>query len=425
MNNNISARELAVIALSRVLTDGSYSNITLNSLFKEYWLSNEDKSFCASLFYGTLDRKITIDYILKQFINSGFNRIKPYTMNVLRSAVYQIKFMDKIPDSAAVNEAVRLIKKSKESFNSGFVNAVLRNILREGVILPSGSSYEDLSIKYSCSERIVKELINDYGLAFTEDYLASSLNVQNTYFCVNNSLCTASELSLILQKDGVTVNETVLPNSLKVSGYSSVEGLSAYIDGLFYVQDIACTMAVKMLSVSDNDTVLDLCSAPGGKAFTASLSADNVKVTATDLYENRVSLIKKGAERLKLKNFDALCLDATIFDDNLGRFDKIICDVPCSGFGVIGRKPEIKYKNNDDYIQLCKIQYAILANADNYLKSGGTILYSTCTLRKLENEDIVNAFLASHKDYSLLEMRTFLPSTDCSDGFFAAVLKKG
>ncbi len=424
MSSKINPRSLAVKALCRVDADGAYSNITLNLLFREYEMSREDKALCTSIFYGTLDRKITLDYILKQFIKSSFGKIKPFTLNVLRSAVYQIKYMDKIPDSAAVNEAVKLIKTSKESYGAGFVNGVLRNISRSETELPSGNSVFDISVRYSCPEWIVNLLINDYSVQMAERFLEETLLPPPTYIRVNTRKISPMELREMFLADNIEVFDTNTKNALELRGYSSIEHLKAYKQGLFHVQDISCQQAISMLGIDDNDRVLDMCSAPGGKAFTTASSADNVNITACDIYEQRVELIKRGAKRLGFDNIKATVCDASAFEKELGEFDKIICDVPCSGLGVLRRKPDIKYRAPDNLDELSVLQEKILFNADRYLKKGGRLLYSTCTLCKRENESVVNAFLDSHSDYKLIEAKTFLPQNDNSDGFFAAILQK-
>lgn len=412
------------MALCRVETDGAYSNITLNSYLKEFELSSQDKAFCTSLFYGTLDRKITIDYILKIYIKSGLKKIKPFTLNVLRTAVFQIMFMDKIPESAAVNEAVKIIKSSKESFNSGFVNGVLRNLLRNCPEIPSGDKISDISVRYSTPEWIVKSLVNDYSLETAKIYLEETLLSPPTYIRVNTNKCSVDNLLEHFANEGIASEKTSLDNTLRISGYSSIESLDSYIKGYFFVQDIACQMSIASLDINNNDTVLDMCSAPGGKAFTAALSAEDIFVTACDLYKHRVKLIENGAKRLGLNQISSIVLDATQFNSNIGMFDKVICDVPCSGLGVLRRKPDIKYHEDNDFRELHDIQISILKNADNYLKSGGKILYSTCTLRKAENEEIVIEFLREFSNYELVSQKTYFPHIDGSDGFYSAVLLK-
>lgn len=420
----MNPRKLAVKALCRVESDNAYSNIALNSLLKEYELSKEDKALCTSLFYGVLDRKITLDYVLKNFISSGFNKIKPFTLNVLRTAVYQIMYLDKIPDSAAVNEAVKIIKNSKESYASGFINGVLRNILRSEISIPNGDSSFDLSVKYSVPEWIVDSFIKDYTLDTAKKYLEATLLTPPTYIRVNTEKISKSEFLTLLEKENIKIEETSVENALSISGYSSIEALDLYKNGYFFVQDIACQMAIESLNIEENDRVFDMCSAPGGKAFSASLSEENVQVLAADLYEQRVKLIGSGASRLGLSSINAVVADATVYNSELGTFDKIICDVPCSGLGVLRRKPDIKYRVEDDFDELSNIQMSILENADKYLKVNGKILYSTCTLRRAENEDIVNAFLKQHSNYRLISSKTYFPHIDGSDGFYSAVLEK-
>ena len=422
--SSINPRKLAVIALCRVESDGAYSNITLNSFFKEYELSSQDKALCTSLFYGTLDRKITLDYILRIYIKTGLNKIKPYTLNVLRTAVYQLMYMDKIPESAAVNEAVKIIKSSKESFNSGFVNGVLRNFLRNRPEIPMGDSASDISVRFSAPLWIVESLIEDYSAETAKKYLEATLLSPPTYVRVNTKKCSLEELSDRFVNEGVVFEETELNGTLCIKNYSSIEALDSFRNGLFFVQDIACQMAVSSLGIEDNDSILDLCSAPGGKAFYSALSADNLTIVATDLYEQRVKLIKNGARRLGFDNIRPMVSDATTHNPNIGLFNKVICDVPCSGLGVLRRKPDIKYRTENDFSDLHDIQLSIIRNADNYLKPGGKILYSTCTLRKAENENLVNEFLREFTNYELITQKTYFPHVDGSDGFYSAVLLK-
>ncbi len=424
MSSKNNARSLAVKALCRVDADGAYSNIALNSILSESDLSPEDKAFCTTIFYGTLDRRISLDYILKQFITSGFGKIKPFTLNLLRSAVYQIKYMDRVPDSAAVNEAVNIIKASKESYGRGFVNGVLRNIARSNIELPSGNSISDISVRYSCPEWIVSILVNYLSENTAVEFLKETLSPPPTYIRINAAKISESALCEILASENVEFIKTDMVNALKIRGYSTIERLDAYKQGLFHVQDISCQKAISMLGIEDNDCVLDMCSAPGGKAFTAATSAKNVSIVACDIYKHRVELIRQGVKRLELNNIIAKVCDASVFMQELGQFDKIICDVPCSGLGVLRRKPDIKYKEPENLDELNTLQMNMLSNADKYLVNGGKILYSTCTLNVRENEDIVNAFLDSHTDYKITDVKTFLPQKDDSDGFFAAVLQK-
>lgn len=402
-------------------TDGAYSNLILNTFLTKSSLSAEDKALCSQIFYGTLDRLITTDYILKCFLKTPLKKVKPYTLSVLRSGVYQIKFTDRIPASAAVNEAVKLIKNSDESYNAGFVNGVLRNVARTPVELPTGNDIHSLSVRYSCPAWLVSLLIRDYGAQITADFLADSLSVPPVYIRVNTRKTTSDALAQSLRQQGIVATDAG-QNALVLSRLPGIETLSEYQQGLFHVEDLSCQKAIEALEIGQTDQVLDLCAAPGGKTFTAALIAQDGNVVACDLYEHRTGLIQQGADRLGLDNITVKTADATVYDESLGFFDRIICDVPCSGFGVIRRKPDIKYKPCSPLSELIDIQKQILQNAGRYLKPGGKLLYSTCTLHKAENEENVAEFLKAHTDFTLSYEHTFLPHTDGTDGFYAAVL---
>lgn len=413
-------RKLAVKALLKINIDSAYSNITLNSLFSESDASPMDKALATALVYGVLDRKITIDYVLSKFLKTPLKKVAPFTKEVLRTAVYQIMFMDKIPNSAAVDEAVKLVKSSKENRNSGFVNAVLRNILRADTLLPQGDSLEDLSIIYSCPTAIIESFINDYGLDNAKKLLEESLKSAEITVRVNTVKTSIEEFEKSI---GVETIKTDINGGLILKSGIDVGKNKLYNDGLFYVQDLASQKAVSVLSPTPNARVLDMCAAPGGKSFTMALLMQNKgEIVSCDLYPQRVELIEKSARRLGLDIIKTKVCDATVYDEGLGEFDYILCDAPCSGLGVIRRKPDIKYKAFEEFDSLCEIQLKILKNAVKYLKRGGKLLYSTCTLRKKENEDIVNAFLSENKDFKCEYSHTFMPHTDGTDGFYCALI---
>lgn len=410
-----NARKVAVDMLLKVETDSAYSNIILKSTLSQSELSSVDKAFATAIFYGVLDRKITLDYFLDSLTKTPFSKTDAFTKTVLRAALYQILFMDKVPESAAVNEAVKLMKNSKKRAQSGFVNAVLRAALRSKLTLPE----DNLSVKYSCPEWIVNELIGDYGKEETEKILAEFLTPANVYLQVNNLKITAKELSDELG----TENEITEEGAIKILGKFDVENSPLYKKGCFYVQDLSSYRAVKMLAPSKNERLLDICAAPGGKTFTAALLMENSgEIISCDIYKNRTELIEKGAKRLGLGIVKTHVGDAAKLNTDLGLFDAVLCDVPCSGLGVLKRKPDVKYKEITDFSELENIQSDILFNAANYVKKGGRLLYSTCTLRKKENERQVEKFLAAHPDFELIKMHTFLPHIDLTDGFFAALL---
>ena len=397
-----NARKIAVDALLRVNRDNAYSNIALNELLNKANPEISDRALATALFYGVLDTKITLDYILKRLTGKHVSKIKPYTLEALRVGLYQLIFTDNIPPSAAVNESVKLVKKSKESYNSGFCNAVLRNYLRNPVKLPTDNSVFALSVRYSCPEWIITELISDYDLDTVIDYLEQSVMSPPLILRVNTLKNSAEELSITLKENGKE-NTVIGKTAVHITeGGFNTEKFAPFKNGLFFVQDLSSQKCAETLSPKRDERVLDMCAAPGGKSFSMALLMENKgEVVSCDIHPHRVDLIKNGSERLG-----------------------ILCDVPCSGLGIIRRKPDIKYKKDTDFSELEEIQLKILNNAVNYLKENGRIVYSTCTVRKKENEEIVNKFLENHKDFTLKEIKTYMPTKNGGDGFFTALLER-
>lgn len=419
-----NARKTAVKALIKV-RESAYSNIALNKVLNEDNLSGADRSLATAIFYGVLDRDITLNYVLSEFIKTPLKKVSPLALECLKIALYQIMFMDTIPDSAAVNESVKLIKASKQKHLSGFVNGVLRNVLRSQIKLPDSTDAKSLSIKYSCPEWIIDSFIKDYGIDDAISLLKASLQSPPLMLRVNTLKIDSDELLTSLANEGVSADKIQFDNALKIVGGIDIKNSKCYRQGLFHAQDLASQTAVKILNPTQNETVLDICSAPGGKAFTMAQYMNGMgKIIACDLYEKKVELISQGAKRLGLSNITAIQNDALVFNNALGQFDAILCDVPCSGLGVMRRKPEIKYKDLNEYDDITKIQSKILENAASYLKINGRILYSTCTLRKSENDAVINGFLDKHSDYQLKYQHTFMPHRDGTDGFYCALLQK-
>ena len=418
----VNARKVAINILQKIENNNAYSNLTLNYYFKDMDISSQDKSFVTALVYGVLERKITLDYVLKQFIKTPLKKVGQYTLLVFRITLYQIMFMDKVPDSAAVNEAVKLIKRSKENRNSGFVNAVLRNILRQDSLLPKGDSLEDLSVIYSCPKEIIESFVRDYGLEDTKQILNYSLLPSKLTVRVNT---LKTDIETFKSDIGVECIETDLFGAVILNKGIDITNNQLYNDGQFFVQDASSQKVVSILSPKPNETVLDMCAAPGGKSFSMALLMENKgKIVSCDLFKHKCELIQNSAERLGLTIIETMQQDATLFDKKLGLFDRVLCDVPCSGLGIIGKKPEIKYKDFNEFNNLPDIQFEILSNAKNYLKTGGKLMYSTCTLRKAENDDIINKFLFENSDFSLEYSHTFMPHKDNTDGFYCALLVK-
>jgi 16S rRNA (cytosine967-C5)-methyltransferase len=324
------------------------------------------------------------------------------------------------------------IKKSKENGNSGLVNAVLRKVALEDVkkLLENAEPY----VKYSVSEEIYDALLKDLGAKATERFLENSLSAPPVFIKTNT---TKSENEVILEQlknSGVELVPTDIYNSFIAKGIGSIENINAYKSGLIYVQDFSSSVCSMTLKAKEGMRVLDACAAPGGKSFSIALEMKNKgEIVSCDIHEHRVKLISNGAKRLGLDCVNPTLLDATIFDDGLGLFDRVLCDVPCSGIGVIRRKPEIKYKNIKEFGELPEIQFKILSTAAKYLKKGGRLIYSTCTLLKKENEEVVERFLKENKDFALAEIevlgikekvKTFLPPDCLGDGFFIAALER-
>ena len=412
-------RFLAYKILSKIERDKAYSNITVDAVLSE----NEATSipFVCALVYGVIERKLTIDYFLSQFLTQPLKKLNPQVLTILRMGTYQIKYMDKVPDSAAVNESVKLSKKVKCAFASGLINSVLRKISLNDISLPeTDNKIYDLSIKYSCPESLVEHYVNDYGYIEAENILSSSLGSAPLFIRVNTLKISADNLIKQLSQEDVVANRVNdYDDSLEIIS-GSVFKTECYKKGYFHAQDLASQMCIDFLNPQENDIVFDLCAAPGGKSFTIAEKMNNKgTIYSFDLYEHKIKLINDGAKRLGIDIIEAQIGDASIFNSQLPKADKVLCDVPCAGLGVIRRKPEIKYKDFAFVDKLCDLQYNILNNSSLYVKEKGVLVYSTCSLSKKENENICEKFLFEHNDFKLEKMVTLIPHEE-SDGFFFA-----
>lgn len=418
-------RLLAYKILLKIEKDKAYSNLTLDSTLEKEEAGHEP--FVRALVYGVIERKITLDYILSTYLSQPIKKLKPQVLTVLRMGTYQIKFMDKVPTSAAVNESVKLVKKHGFSFASGLVNSVLRKVADNEIKYPDDkSSIEYLSVRYSCPESLVKDYIDDYGYDDTVGILSTSLEVPPLILRVNSLRTTTEDLVKEFSKEGVSVTPCNVPNAVLVES-GNVFFTSLYKNGLFHVQDLASQMCINALDVKPGDTVLDMCSAPGGKSFTmAEIMENQGEIYSFDLYEHRLSLIDSGAKRLGVEIIKTEARDASKVYTDIPIADKVLCDVPCSGLGVIRRKPEIKYKDLQFVDKLTVLQYNILCSASKYLKQNGRLIYSTCSLNKAENENVCKRFLESNNDFKMLDNYpvTLMPQRDRTDGFFYAVFTK-
>lgn len=417
-------RLLAFKILSKIEHDKAYSNITLDALLTKYEATSS--AFVCALVYGVLERKITLDYFLSQFLTQPIKKLNPQVLTILRMGVYQLKFMDKIPVSAAVNESVKLSKKSKCGFASGLINSVLRKVSSIEIKMPeTDNKIYDLSIAYSCPESLVSQFVDDYGFTYTEKILKESVGAVPLYIRVNTLKITIDELIAELAKEEITaIKCDDFTSSLEIVDGKALFKSDCYKKGYFHAQDLASQACLDYFSPQKGDIVFDMCAAPGGKSFTmAELMDNNGEIYSFDLYDHKIKLIDDGAKRLGINIINAQVGDASIYNPNLPKADKILCDVPCAGLGVIRRKPEIKYKDFGFIDKLCELQYNILNNASLYLKDKGVLMYSTCSLSKKENQDVCEKFLSEHKEFKNGGMVTVEPCHN-SDGFFYAKLIK-
>ena len=421
-----SVRTVAVEILEKIENEGAFSNIVVGNFLEKSNLSTKDKALCSAIVYGVLTRKISLDYIISKFSKQSVSKTDKTVLLVLRVAIYQMVFMDKIPSFAAVNEAILTLKALKKFNAVGFVNAVLRKVANEETsLLPSGQAAEDLAVNYSVNPDFVNALIKNYGYEDALSFLKSSVESPKLYARVNTLLTTTNALIESLAVDGIKALPCEVENAICLENVDNITQTKAYKNGLFHVQDLSSQIAIKTLCPLENMRLLDICAAPGGKSFTAAQYMKNTgEIVSCDLYENRVNLINSGAARLKITNLTALVNDASEYNEKLGKFDRIICDVPCSGFGVIRRKPEIRYKKLDEFKDLPSLQYKILSNAIKYLSTDGILMYSTCTLRKTENERVVEKFVKDNPEYKLEYLNTLMPHKDNTDGFFICLIRR-
>lgn len=431
--STVNTRELVLDVLLAVTRDGEYSHIVLSDTLEKYqYLEKQERAFITKVTEGTLERMIQIDYIINSFSNTKVNKMKPVIRCILRSAVYQICFLDGVPDSAACNEAVNLAGKRGFRNLKGFVNGVLRNIARnkENIAYPDEKKQpnEAISVRYSIPLWLVEQWETEYGEEKTKQMAESLLKERPLSVRVNLNRTTKQELSEKLKAEGVEVTESrELPYALYLSDYDYLNRLQSFRDGDFYVQNISSMMVADTAQPKKGDVVLDVCAAPGGKSIhIAQLLEGTGEVIARDLTPYKVQKINENIGRCRVTNMRAECADARVFDERLkNRADIVIADLPCSGLGVIGRKKDIKYKMTPEKEKdLVKLQREILAVVPKYLKSGGTLIYSTCTVHREENEENVKWLLEQKPDLRLETMEQIFPDESGRDGFFIARLRK-
>ena len=437
----MKSRKLARQIIQRVLEEGAYSNLVLSNELNNIDIEDKDKGLITEIVYGTLRRKRTLDVLIGNFVKD-INLIDTTVLNILRVAIYQMYFLDKIPEYAACNEAVEEAKEvSLEA--SKLVNGILRNYIKdEKEIVVPGNRIDELAYKFSFQPWMIRLFIKQYGEERSMKLMAGLNETPKITVRVNEFKAEYDEVYEKLEEIGYNIEDGyACPEAIAIKGGKGIEDNQLFKEGLITVQDESAMLVAPLLDLKEGDKVLDLCAAPGGKTtHIAELLANSGEVLAFDLHENKLSLIEENAKRLGLNNIVCKAMDATkLNSDYISYGDKVLIDVPCSGLGIIRKKPEIKWnKTRQQLKDLVPIQREIMENAWQYLKPGGTLVYSTCTLNKEENEENLKWFLSKHNDAEIEKIYignnnnfiyngdgslTILPN-DSMDGFFIGKIKK-
>ena len=448
MTKAINERELILGILLEITRDGEYAHIALrNTLSKYQYLEKRERAFITRVVEGTLEHMMEIDYIINQFSKVKVNKMKPVIRTILRSAVYQILYMDSVPNSAVCNEAVKLAAKKGFVNLKGFVNGVLRNIDRNvnDIQYPKQDNMvEYLSIKYSMPTWILEKWKKSYDWETIERVLQGFLQEKGTIIRCNLNRISKEDLKKKLEAEGVTVTQhPYLEYALEISRYDYLGDLESFEDGDFQVQDLSSMLVAEIAAPKEGDYVIDVCAAPGGKSLhIADKLHGTGHVEARDLTDYKVDLIWDNIERSQMKNVEAVRHDALVYDeDSKEKADIVIADLPCSGLGVIGKKADIKYKMTEEIQrELAKLQKNILQIVHRYVKPGGTLVYSTCTINEEENMENVRWFLQQNPEFESVSVEQvlceelkksvkegclqLLPGIHESDGFFIAAFRK-
>lgn len=452
MTKSVNIRELILGILLEVTEKEAYSHLIIRSVLDKYqYLDKSERAFITRVSEGTIENMILIDYIINQFSKVKVNKMKPVIRNILRMGVYQLKYMDSVPDSAVCNEAVKLAKKKGFNNLTGFVNGVLRNISRniDSIRYPAKSEdkeqdIEYLSIMYSMPGWITEDFYDSYGKAVTKQILEGFLNRNTTTVRCNLSKASIDETVSLLEQDNINVKRNnYLDYALEIENFNTISNIKAFNEGLCQVQDVSSMLVAEIAGIKENDIILDVCAAPGGKSIHAADKLNNTgKVYARDLTEAKAELIRQNVERTGYTNIEVKVQDALIKDNELlNKADVVIADLPCSGLGVIAKKTDIKYKmSKEKQKELVKLQRQILSVVKDYVKSGGVLIYSTCTINIEENIENVKWFcesfdfeMKSITPYLCKELRSdtmdkgylqLLPGVHNTDGFFMARLER-
>lgn len=428
-----NTREVILDTLMEILEKQQYNHLVMQGVLNKYsYLEKQERSFIKRVCEGTVEQKIRIDYVIDQFSKTKTKKMKPLIRTLLRMGTYQILFMDGVPDAAVCNESVKLAGKRGFGTLKGFVNGVLRNISRnkDNISYPDRESDETsyFKVMYSMPEEIIALMKEQYSAAETEMMLESLLGKRPLTIRISGALSEEEKKELLehFAEDGIVVAETELPYVFSLEKVDKISELYGYEEGKFFVQDIGSAMVVEMAGIKKDDYVIDVCAAPGGKATHASEKlCGSGRVQARDLTEYKVSMIEENIERLRLANMDAMVWDATVTDESaIGKADVVIADLPCSGLGVIGRKSDIKYRITQQSLEEVEaLQRDILSVVHNYVKPGGVLMYSTCTINRKENEGNKEWFLQNFP-FEEEQERLMLPGRDGSDGFYMVRLRR-
>lgn len=424
----ISPREKALLTLYDIEFKEKYSNLALKETLL-HDVQRRDKAFITQLVYGVVRRKLTLDYIISQYSKVKLKKLSKYVILILRMGVYQIYFLNSVPDGAAVNESVLLAKKYCGK-SAGFVNAVLHSVIRGRDTLEyPEEKIKFLSVKYSFPEGIVK-ILNQYD--FCEDLLTALNKEPETSIRINRLMGQDIEI------EDAELKKTPVYEYARIASGFDIENSKEYREGRFIAQDVAAMMASEALAPKPGEFCIDVCAAPGGKTtHLAELMQNRGRIIAFDIHSHKAEIIRKNAARMGIDIIEAMQHDALEPDESLiGKADRVLADVPCSGLGIIRRKPDIKW-NKDDIAALPVLQYKILETAAEYVKPGGYLVYSTCTLNRSENEDVICEFVKEHHEFEFDEIKlpgslsrdnggyiTLFPNIDGTDGFFISKIKR-
>ncbi len=450
-----NTRETAFGIIYKVLEEGAYSHVVLReALLAAEDAEKRDRAFVTRLTEGTLEHLITIDYILNQVSKTPVKKMKPVIRTILRLSVYQLLYMDSVPDSAVCNEAVKLVKAKGLQGLSGFANGVLRNVARNKERWDSEEFYPDkkklpveyLSIRYSLPEWLCGCFVKEYGFEKAEKIAEGSLRNPKTTIRCNTTKIQKSELMERLKNQGFEVEEGVYAaDALYLDGYDRLEKIPEFTQGLFQIQDESSMLVAELAGLKKGDLVVDVCSAPGGKAVHAANLLECLgggQVISRDVSEKKTALIQENVKRLQVKNITVQVADATKIDENMvEKADVVIADLPCSGIGIMAKKPEIRYRMTaENQKELVKLQAQMLETVQRYVKPGGILMYSTCTINKEENENQAKKICKNYGFVPALEQNMvpeglradiqeggwiqLLPGIHACDGFFIARLKR-